>query len=423
MYDELKGKKLLILGATSGEVPLVKRAQSFGIHTIVTDYNMDYSCSPAKLIADEAWDISWSDLDALEQLCRENHVDGVTAGYSEFRVENTIKLCERLNLPCYCTMEQLDITRDKVKFKEVCRANGVPVVREYKDIQEVKSFPVIVKPTDRAGSIGVTVANDQAELLRAYDYAMEKSVCKQVIIEDYICNATEVDAYYMVIDGKITLMTTDDIIKPQDKQDDKVIQSVWLCPMQQEDLFLKKVDEKLQHMIRSMHVENGCIFFSGFVTEKQEYVFFECGFRLWGEHEYDYVARRGMCNYLDIFIVHALTGSCATVKMQEGNPRLKSAAINFYSTAGELAEISGVDQIMQMEDCYLCIVSGKVGSVYTDDQAILSKLALVGFCNTSAEKLSEDVAKAYHYFKAASTQGKDMVYDRIDASRITGWWK
>lgn len=422
MYEELKCKKLLILGGTSGETPIVERAKKFGIYTIVADYHTDYSYSPAKLVADEAWDVSWSDVDTLEQMCKEHHVDGVIAGFSEFRVENAIKLCERLGLPCYATMEQLDITRDKIKFKNVCRENGVPVVREYGSLEEVTHYPVIVKPTDRAGTIGVTVADSYEELIVAYDYAMEMSVCKSVIIEDFICNATEVDAYYMIMDGEITLMTTDDIVKPKDQNDGKVIQSVWLCPMQQEKAFLDTEDKNLRRMIRNMGIQNGCIFFSGFVNAHKEFVWFECGFRLWGEHEYEYVARRGMCNYLDIFIVHALTGSTKSVAMERGNPKLKSAAINFYSRAGILKEISGIDQIRQMEDCYLSIVSGRVGSEYFDNRAILSKLALVGFCNESEECLKNDVAEAYRLFAAVDIAGRDMVYDRIDPNLITTWW-
>ena len=422
MYEELKGKKLLVLGGTSGEVPIVERAKEFGIYTIVADYHTDYSYSPAKLVADEAWDVSWADVDTLEAMCREHNVDGVTAGFSEFRVENTIKLCDRLGFPCYATMEQLDITRDKIKFKQVCRKNGIPVVREYVSVDEVEKYPVIVKPTDRGGTIGVTVATNYEELLKAYDYAMEMSVCKNVVIEDFICNATEVDAYYMIMDGKITLMTTDDIVKPEDRNDGKVIQSVWLCPMQQEQAFLETEDENLRRMIRNMGIQNGCIFFSGFVNAEKEFVWFECGFRLWGEHEYKYVERRGMCNYLDIFIVHALTGNTRTVVRTQGNPKLKSAAINFYSKAGTLNEISGIDEIRKMEDCYLSIVSGRIGSKYTDDCAILTKLALVGFCNESEECLRDDVAEAYRLFSAVDVDGRDMVYDRINPDMITTWW-
>ena len=172
---QLQGKKLLILGATAGETTLVKRAQKLGVYVIVTDYNTDYALSPAKYIADECWDISWSDIDTLEKLSRENEIDGVLAGYSEFRVENMIKLCKRLNLPCYINDEQLEITRDKIKFKDCCRKYGVPVVKEYASIDEVDEYPVIVKPTDRAGSIGISIAYNFEELEKAYQYAVNTS--------------------------------------------------------------------------------------------------------------------------------------------------------------------------------------------------------------------------------------------------------
>lgn len=58
MYENIRQKKLLILGATANEIPLVKRAQKFGVHVIVTDYNFDHKLSPAKDVANEYWDIS-----------------------------------------------------------------------------------------------------------------------------------------------------------------------------------------------------------------------------------------------------------------------------------------------------------------------------------------------------------------------------
>ena len=92
------GKTVLILGASENEIGLVERAHHFGLRVIVTDNHSDWMEAPAKLKADIAWNVSWSDIDALEVLCRENKVDGVVAGYSEFRVENQIKLCQRLGL-------------------------------------------------------------------------------------------------------------------------------------------------------------------------------------------------------------------------------------------------------------------------------------------------------------------------------------
>ena len=80
-------------------------------------------------------------------------IDGSTAGYSEIRVENLIKLCDRLSLPCFITEDQLEITRNKDSFKRECEKCGVPTVFEYSPQAKKMEYPVIVKPVDRGGSI------------------------------------------------------------------------------------------------------------------------------------------------------------------------------------------------------------------------------------------------------------------------------
>ena len=278
-------KKLLILGGAPNETTLVKRAQELGFYVIVADYYTDLKLSPAKAFADEAWNVNWTDVDLMTQLCSDNHVDGITAGYSEVKIEYLIKICKRLNLPCYCTNEQLEVTRNKVKFKALCRECRVPTVREFSSVNDVDSYPVIVKPTDRAGSIGVGIAQNYSELLVAYDVALEKSYSKNVIIEEYITDR-KIDVYYLVNDGEISILTTNDVIMAKDNGFQKVVQSCWLYPHRELENFKIKVDEKLRKMIKSMGITYGCIFFSGFIDKKQNYKFFECGFRLEGAHQF-----------------------------------------------------------------------------------------------------------------------------------------
>ena len=97
----LKGKKLLILGCTVDEFQIIDAAKGMGVYTIVTDNHMDWSQAPAKYRADEAWDISWSDVTTLKEKALLSGVDGVMAGYSERRIECAIKLCRELKKPFY----------------------------------------------------------------------------------------------------------------------------------------------------------------------------------------------------------------------------------------------------------------------------------------------------------------------------------
>ena len=55
-------KKLLILGAISAMIDIVKDAKKMGYYVIVTDYLED---SPAKKYADETWLLSIDDVDAI----------------------------------------------------------------------------------------------------------------------------------------------------------------------------------------------------------------------------------------------------------------------------------------------------------------------------------------------------------------------
>ena len=109
---------------------VVRKAHDMGLYTIVCDYS---ETSPAKKIADKAYDISTTDIDALEKVARDEAVDAVFAGFEDLNTWNALRLCQRLGLPFYATEEQLRITSNKKLFKEFCRKCGIPVVEEYYD--------------------------------------------------------------------------------------------------------------------------------------------------------------------------------------------------------------------------------------------------------------------------------------------------
>ncbi len=424
MKSKLYGKKLLILGATPNEVCIVNRAHEYGIYVVVTDYNTDHSISPAKDVADEFWDVSWSDIETLEKLCKENKINGVIAGYSEIRVDNAIKLCERLGLPFYLKDEQLEITRNKDVFKKECKRFDIPVIKEYQNYKEISTFPVIVKPTDRAGSIGVSIANNKNELIKAYEYAMSLSIKKRVIIEDYITDCSEFDVHYAIMEGKINLISSDDVIHAVNNEvDGKVIQSGWLCPEKFQEKYLSEIDPKVKKLIESIGIKCGTIFFSGFVSKTGDFRFFECGFRLWGPQEYKYTEKKGIINYLDIYLFHSLCGNLKSIPIPKKTiPDLKYVALWIYSKAGKICEIKGFDDIKNHPLCSQAILYCRINQECSDNQAILSRLALFEFYSEVPSELKEAVDFAYQTFKVKGENGEEMIYDRISSDIIPSWW-
>ena len=176
-------------------------------------------------------------------------------------------------------------------------------------------------------------------------------------------------------------------------------------------------------MIKGMQIQNGCIFFSGFLDKNQNYTFFECGFRLEGAHQYFYTQKKGPLNFLDIFIYHSLYGNTLNVKRKEVNENMKCITVNVFAKSGVIAHIKGTSKIEKMEDCTLSLVHGHVGQQCDDSKAILDKIYVFAFSNTSAEKLKKDVDKAYNLLEISDANGRDMIYDRIDTNKILKWWE
>ena len=59
---EIAGKRLLLLGGINHAMEIIKAAQEMGVLVFVTDY---YESTPAKQIADKAFTISTTDVDAV----------------------------------------------------------------------------------------------------------------------------------------------------------------------------------------------------------------------------------------------------------------------------------------------------------------------------------------------------------------------
>lgn len=206
-------KKLMILGGSRYVLPVIEAAHVLGLYVITCDYLPD---NIAHKYSDEYVNVSIIDKDAVLYAAQEKEIDGIMSFACDPGVVAAAYVAERLNLPSCGPYESVCILQNKGKFRKFLADNGfnVPTAKRYKDINEpikdisVFQWPVIVKPTDSAGSKGVSKVENPEGLREAIKHALSFSRGNEFIIEDFITqNGFSSDTDCFSVDGKLKFVS------------------------------------------------------------------------------------------------------------------------------------------------------------------------------------------------------------------------
>lgn len=184
-------KKLLLLGGLRYLLPVIDAAHALGHHVITCDYLPD---NIAHKYSDEYYNVSIIDKEAVLKLARKLQIDGIMSFAVDPGVTTAAYVAEKMNLPHAGSYKSISILQNKERFRKFLEENGfnVPKSRGYSNYVDVLNdkdyfeWPVIVKPVDSAGSKGVTLVNSMEELKVAVTVALNNSLSKRIIIEEFI---------------------------------------------------------------------------------------------------------------------------------------------------------------------------------------------------------------------------------------------
>lgn len=184
-----KQKKLMILGGSRYALPVIDAAHRLGIYVITCDYLPD---NYAHRFSDEYCNVSIIDQEATLEAARRLEIDGIVSFACDPGVVTAAYVAEKMGLPNVGPYESVCILQNKGRFRRFLAENGftVPTARQYVQGDTVDPslfhWPVIVKPTDSAGSKGVTKVEHPEDLPAAIRHALDFSHCGEFIVEDFI---------------------------------------------------------------------------------------------------------------------------------------------------------------------------------------------------------------------------------------------
>lgn len=192
----LQNKKLAIVGASYLQLPLVLKAKELGVKTICFAWEDGAVCRD---YADRFYPISIVEKEKILDVCREEKIDGITTIATDVAVPTIDYVAHELGLVGN-SMESGFIATNKYAMREALKKGGVncPFFQKIASVSDAieairhTAFPVIVKPCDRSGSMGVTKVDRIEDLAAAVDAALACSFCKEAILEKFIDIAQEI---------------------------------------------------------------------------------------------------------------------------------------------------------------------------------------------------------------------------------------
>lgn len=355
-------KKILILGGSEFQIPLVKKAKEKGYYVGIVDINPN---APARKYADIMYKASLKDKKRVFEIAKEFNPDGVTVGMVDVAVPTCAYITTKLGLPGL-DVETAKRSTDKYEMIKAFEINNVPhpwyVYISKDDIPKGVNnvtYPLIVKPVDMAGSRGIYLVNNQNELMEAMISSSKIGDRGDIILEEYL-DGPEVSVELVVKSGEpFVIQVTDKTTSGAPH----FAETGHLQPSQLPSITIEEIKTVACAAAKALKLQNSLGHAEIKVTSKGPKMI-EIGARAGGDGIAEQLIElsTGVC-FSEIALQIALGEEIIIPNRWLNN----SSCIRFIlSKSGKLQSIDGIDKARKIRYIHDVQVSGIIGEYYDD---------------------------------------------------------
>lgn len=208
-------KKVMVLGASILQVPIIKQAKALGYCVIAIDMNKD---AVGFRYSDTSYPVSTIDIESVLEIARSENIDSIVTAATDMPMKTVAMIGEKLKLKTIPVETALNCT-NKYSMRSKLKQHKVPIptfykVRNYDDYSNAISAiqgEKIIKPVDSSGSRGVYFLDQMEDIEYAYEYAMQNSNSNEIIVEEYM-RGPEVSVETITLNGKTHIIAITDKI-------------------------------------------------------------------------------------------------------------------------------------------------------------------------------------------------------------------
>lgn len=339
-----KKETIVVLAGTRPHAELIKNLKARGYRTVLIDYTEN---PVAKPYADRHSTESTLDVDAVERIAREENACRIMDICIDRPIPVAAYVAEKLHLPHPLSYESSLVVTNKNLMKKFLLDNGITTSRfiPVTDVAELTdidlSYPLIVKPSDASGSIGIERVDNAVNLKSAVENALSKSRNGQAIVEEYVIG-TEIQVDCFIENHRVVILD----IKEKRKIRDDIFSLPYgsIIPAKISETNRQKIDSMCNRLVESLGIVNGPLYIQAIANEKDIYVI-EFGVRFGGGLSFKIIRDVAGVDVIDA-TAEAYLGGKPDVKSLFPDFKGVYATFHIFPKAGTFAAVTGYEKLL-----------------------------------------------------------------------------
>ena len=257
-----------------------------GLYVITCDYCPD---NPGHKFADEYYNVSTTDIDAVLELAKRLNIDGIVAYASDPAAPTAAYVSEKLGLPGN-PYQSVKLLTEKDLFRKFLKENGLncPKAQGFTNYEDALAaigdfrFPVMVKPVDSSGSKGINKMTDKSQLKAFVEDALNYSRGKRFLIEEFIVKkGHQISGDAFSVDGRLVFHCLgNEFYDPNCDKDFAPLGECW--PFQMDHKYIEDLEEQLQRLMTFLDMKSNAYNVEAIVGEDDKVYLLELGARSGG---------------------------------------------------------------------------------------------------------------------------------------------
>lgn len=338
-----KNKKVIVLGGNVPHCTLIKELKKRGYYTILIDY---LDNPPAKSIADIHIQESTLDQDKVLEIAKEYQPQYILDACIDRPIPVVGYVSEKLGLFCPFGYKESLIGTNKNLMKQMMIDHQIPTSKfvnitslEQTDDIDLR-YPLIIKPSDASGSIGITKVDKPDDLKENVQLALKHSRSGEAIVEEFV-SGMEIQVDCFIANGKCEIL----VIKEKRKFRTDVLTLSYgsMIPALISDEVAEKIQVACDQIANVLNLKN-CPFFLQALVDEKNISIIEFGLRIGGMLSYKMIEQITGLNVIST-AVDAYTEETPCIKT---NPMKTIYTTNhIFPKKGVVTSVTGVDELLE----------------------------------------------------------------------------